>query len=139
MYRFIDASIWGVGYVSDAGKSGGHIIEKQHSLKERPILREGSKRRHDLADVSVRLLWYLRTNSFINLCAWNTINTIYTSVYMNDFYTYCLVDKILNWSCVCVGVGVGVHVWGGGSHKHIYNIIGQPYWCLVASHVTVAI
>ncbi len=62
-YRFIDASIWGAGEVSDVVEHCGHIIEKLHGLKERPVLGEGSKGWNDLAYVGVRLLWYLQTKS----------------------------------------------------------------------------
>ncbi len=54
-YRFINTSICGVGQVSDVVQHGGHIIQKLHGLKERPVLGEGSKGRHDLTDVGVGL------------------------------------------------------------------------------------
>ncbi len=56
MYRFIDGYNDGVGEVSDAVEHSGHITEKLHGLKERPVLGEGSKGRNDLTDVGVSLL-----------------------------------------------------------------------------------
>ncbi len=55
-YNFIDGYNGGVGEVSDAVEHSGHIIEKLHGLKERPVLREGSKGRNNLTDVGVSLL-----------------------------------------------------------------------------------